>query len=193
MERESFAGDDLLRPLSDQGRKKTIRAMEGLVSTLTSPCLCISSEATRALQTAEILQSAYNRKLGAKLDLQIRGDLNPGCGPAFYFYALSAPDYSESGTLVLVGHEPEISEFLSLCFYPDLPGGKELWDEKRREKGMKRLRSFLRSRKGFRLLEGEMFQIKKASASVLEMDQGGVELQALLPPAALRAMAASEK
>ena len=105
--REDFHGaDDLNRPLTDVGRKKARRAFRGLLSYYGHPDQILHSAASRAVETAAILNELSG------VSLKEVPALNPG---AEYDALLSILDEHEKagGFLAIIGHEPDLSEFVS--------------------------------------------------------------------------------
>jgi len=103
------AKSDFHRPLTPKGRKKVAKigaAMEGLGLSfsliLTSPCV-------RARQTAEIVAKAFE----PHKELEILKELATGVGPAALLNKL-ASQHLFPEDLLLVGHEPQLSGFISL-------------------------------------------------------------------------------
>ena len=107
MERAEWSDDDLLRPLTDKGRKRARQAFEGLSRIADEPDIIFTSRATRAVQTAEILNKAFP---GARLEQTEL--LNPGAGLEDLRLLLHQNDM-ESRIAALVGHEPDFSEMIS--------------------------------------------------------------------------------
>jgi phosphohistidine phosphatase len=102
--------DDGLRPLSRKGAEQTRRTVRGLVDQVGAVARLASSPAVRARSTAEILGRALEPprrpQLWPELDL---GTTAVGILPRLR---------SEMGvgkTVVLVGHDPTLSEFLGLA------------------------------------------------------------------------------
>ncbi len=90
--------DDSLRPLTERGRARMEAAAEGL-ATLVHPDLILSSPLVRAYETAEILAACTGAPI-ENCDALANGDHE----------SLVAAAYRE--TVVAVGHEPHISNFL---------------------------------------------------------------------------------
>ena len=60
LEREEFLEDDMLRPLSEEGKTKAAKAFGVYKSLFDKPDLILSSEAVRAKETAELLSHAFD-------------------------------------------------------------------------------------------------------------------------------------
>ncbi len=193
IDREEFSGPDVDRPLTRSGEEKTLQAMRGLVQYLearTEKPRILSSPAVRARQTAELFCKAYGRNQKPAL----KENLKPGASCLDYLETMIYADLAESESLLLFGHEPEISETCALLanlhripdFYPRLWASPEPHSEVLAE-----MQHWLPSDEGeITVVEGSMaFRIKKAGAVRLVLDASGAEFQALLPPQVLRAMA----
>ncbi len=106
--------DDALRPLSRKGIAQTRRIAIGLAR-FVGPVGCLaSSPAARARRTAEILHEALEHApkptYWAELDV---GTLAGGLFPRLR--TVTRP----GGTVVIVGHEPSLGEFLGLALTGD--------------------------------------------------------------------------
>ena len=108
-ERGSAWPDDSKRPLTPAGRERFAAAAAGL-GTLVMPSLVVSSPYARALETADILVSAFG--LGG---LHIEGSLATGDHGAF----VRALDRRGAACVIAVGHEPYLTELLSLLVTGD--------------------------------------------------------------------------
>ncbi len=102
VERSSAFVDDRARPLTPEGRKRMAEAAAGLKKLFPASEI-LSSPLLRARQTAEILSDCY----GAKVRLL------DGLGNGDHFAALNGCRSVRDGA-ILVGHEPWMSELLSL-------------------------------------------------------------------------------
>jgi phosphohistidine phosphatase len=104
---QDWQGDDLERPLTDEGRRRMTcgaAAMRKLDLPLDA---IISSPLLRAVQTAEIVANAQD----AVSRLITDGRLRPGFDPT-HLTAIMAEHRGARG-LMLVGHEPDLSETIS--------------------------------------------------------------------------------
>lgn len=104
-ERENWYEDDLLRPLTEKGRKRAAKAFARYFDVYKKPDIIISSAAIRALETAEILQDII------KTDVIISKNINPGADSTDYQKLIE--DYKSFKYIAFVGHEPDMSEFIS--------------------------------------------------------------------------------
>ncbi|HTV03065.1 MAG TPA: histidine phosphatase family protein [Luteitalea sp.] len=96
--------DDEQRPLSPDGARKWKRAARGLVTQLPPIDALFTSPLVRTVQTAETLA----RALSPSPKLQLFDPLRPDARPRDTLAALR--DRHVSGAIVLVGHEPMLSE-----------------------------------------------------------------------------------
>jgi phosphohistidine phosphatase len=96
--------DDDQRPLSRDGQRKWKQAARGLSGLVSPVDLLLTSPLVRTVQTAEILA----RALSPSARLQLFDPLRPDSRPVAIVAALRAR--SPAGTVVLVGHEPTLSE-----------------------------------------------------------------------------------
>lgn len=109
LEREEFLkSNDLKRPLSDEGRRKAHGVFSILARFYQKPLCIVTSEAARAIETAEILNDAY----GGDIETFKTALLNPGAGIEEFKEAL-IPLYDEDGCVAVVGHEPDFSFIIS--------------------------------------------------------------------------------
>jgi phosphohistidine phosphatase len=106
LERYEWDDDDILRPLSSKGVEVAKEFFISIAELLKEADTFISSKATRALQTADILASSLGLKEYHKESL-----LNPGCGIEDVKSLLSK--YPNAKNVVLIGHEPDFSEIIS--------------------------------------------------------------------------------
>lgn len=97
---------DAERPLTEDGRRKTRRAMKGLCVLLRTVHLVAASPLLRARQTADILHKRFPRARRAE-----RAELMPSAGPREAARWLGT---LKSGTVAVVGHEPHLSALAAL-------------------------------------------------------------------------------
>jgi phosphohistidine phosphatase len=115
MERDMFLGaDDLLRPLTEEGRKKARNGFGALARFYQRPMAILTSKATRAIETAEILSEAF----GGKIEIIQSHLLNPGASIE-ELKEVVIPRYDEEGCLAIVGHEPDFSCIISQLISKD--------------------------------------------------------------------------
>lgn len=109
--------EDAARPLTGKGRRQLRQIAPGLRRLAGRLDWILSSPLVRARQTAEIIAAELN----LEKRLEFSNALAPGGAPALLLRQLgrakSAPD-----KLLLVGHEPDLSRFVSLL----LTGGPDL-------------------------------------------------------------------
>lgn len=104
-DRETFKGDDFERPLTEEGNKRTKKAIRGLARLVPAIDIVFSSPLIRALQTATLLQKQYMAKL-QKVDV-----LTPTANEREFLEFLNS--ISKESVVALVGHEPNLSAFIS--------------------------------------------------------------------------------
>jgi phosphohistidine phosphatase SixA len=104
----AWEGPDASRPLSDKGRKQSKRLADHLRSIGYAPDAVITSPKVRAVQTAEILAKPLSAKV--TVDDRLAGGLDLKTIDAIL------DEVGGPGHAVLVGHDPDFSELLSvLC------------------------------------------------------------------------------
>ncbi len=100
----SFKGhDDLLRPLTEEGRHKARKLFKLLGKFYEPPELIVSSEALRARQTADLLAEVF-----PKAAREERAAFNPGADYSSLTGWLRGLD-RKLERVALVGHEPDLS------------------------------------------------------------------------------------
>lgn len=113
VEAADFTGSDLDRPLTRRGWKYARQAFRRLPHVVNPPALILHSAARRARETAEVLAALY-----PGVRCQEVPTLNPGARPAA-FRAVLRRHARCRGPLIVVGHEPDLSDALA-----DLTGGR---------------------------------------------------------------------
>lgn len=104
---QSKDGADDSRTLSTVGERKTEEAARGLAELTDRPDVILTSPKTRAAQTAEILGRVFHRK-PKMLDVLGHGDAGA---------IIRALARQRRRTVLIVGHEPVLSELIAhLCF-----------------------------------------------------------------------------
>ncbi len=106
-DREKFEGEDLDRPLTDPGEKKARAGFKGLSRIFDRIDLVYSSQARRAIETAELL----SKRFGGVSVIQTE-HLNPGADFEDFRNLMNQrkPDFE---TVALVGHEPDLSDMIA--------------------------------------------------------------------------------
>lgn len=104
---EDFAssGRDFDRALTEEGRRRMTRAARGLRTLDVEPTVLLASPLLRARQTAEIL--------GRRFDLAPSTWDALACGVDHATLTAELDERHPGGTVVLVGHEPDLGELLS--------------------------------------------------------------------------------
>jgi phosphohistidine phosphatase len=105
--RHEWHGDDSQRPLTVEGKKRVKREAATIWKLALPVDLIISSPLLRASQTAEIVASAQ----GAAARLITDARLGPGFDPKRLAAILA--EHRGAGGLMVVGHEPDLSETIS--------------------------------------------------------------------------------
>jgi phosphohistidine phosphatase len=108
IEPDEWAGDDDSRPLSAQGIEKTRSAARGLASLNAATGIVASSPKIRALETARIVQDSWNGNFQPQLEEwpELASDDFPA-----WLERLRA---TKTKSVLIVGHEPDLSRFASL-------------------------------------------------------------------------------
>jgi len=99
--------DDDLRPLTRKGEEETRKAAKGLAHVIRSADRLATSSADRAFRTAELIQSEFDRAPSP----ETWEELAPGNLPTPIFDRLRRAARPKE-TVVLVGHEPTLAEFV---------------------------------------------------------------------------------
>ncbi len=116
-EREEFAKTgqaDSLRPLTPKGMERTRLASASLAKLLGPVDYLITSPYVRAAQTADILAQSLTVQQHLKSE-----HLAPESDPAHQIGWLKAAGFS--GIVVVVGHEPNLSEWIAWLLCPHAP------------------------------------------------------------------------
>jgi len=112
MEREEWTGHDFERPLVDKGIKRAKKFFKHIKKIYPHIDFIVTSKAMRAKQTALILKEYYKNSVFEETAL-----LYPGAGINELKKVLNAKD----GIVAVVGHEPDLSEFIKeLMYAPNL-------------------------------------------------------------------------
>jgi phosphohistidine phosphatase len=98
--------EDSLRPLTEEGVKELRRAAKFWNKIGVAPKLIITSPLPRARQTAQLA----HKQIGGELQLEAK--LSPGATPRIVKSLLHEQMKSQSGDLMIVGHEPDLSEII---------------------------------------------------------------------------------
>jgi phosphohistidine phosphatase len=106
--------DDDRRPLSREGRQETRTASDGLRLLERDVRVVVTSPATRARATAEILRESLDLRRACPT----WPELEPG-SPAAPALARLAEEAPARATVVLVGHEPQLGELVGLALTGD--------------------------------------------------------------------------
>jgi phosphohistidine phosphatase len=101
--------DDDHRPLSREGRRESRAALDGLAALERNVRVVLTSSATRAKSTAEILRD----RLELTSKPIVWPELGPGA-PAAPVLARLAKQVAPRATVAIVGHEPQLGELVGL-------------------------------------------------------------------------------
>jgi len=111
LEREEWDKDDLLRPLSKEGLEVAEDFFKEIAKIYGKTKFILSSKATRAIETAQILNDSIKESV-----LEFDPLLNPGC--SFEEFRSAIEKHRDKESLFVVGHEPDFSEIIS-CICSD--------------------------------------------------------------------------
>lgn len=106
---DAWGADDASRPLTAKGAKTARRIADVLERASVEPSAILASPLLRAVQTAEILAEG----LGLPERLAEDPRLAPGFGPHALRDMLE--DHADAQELMLVGHEPDLSDTVAAC------------------------------------------------------------------------------
>jgi phosphohistidine phosphatase len=113
--RHASAGDKKLpgkkdekRPIDARGEQQSHQVGRLLQAMEVKPDAIISSPLTRAMQTAHIVAE----ELGFGSEIELNDGLRPDA--SFDDFEAMLRDYSKATTIIVTGHNPNLSEFLSL-------------------------------------------------------------------------------
>jgi phosphohistidine phosphatase len=106
-EAEPEARSDAERALTSTGRDQAKAVGRFCSDKEICPVVILTSPLVRAQQTAKLVC----KELGEKTKLETAEFLSAGMSPERAFASLNK--FSDSGTVMLVGHEPDLSEFLA--------------------------------------------------------------------------------
>lgn len=99
--------DDALRPLTEEGLRRLERMAHGIRLLGLEAEAVVSSPLERARQTAEVVRGAF----GVREPVRYSAGLAPGGSPARLWADVDVAA-GRAGTVVLVGHEPDLSALL---------------------------------------------------------------------------------
>jgi phosphohistidine phosphatase len=112
VERDEWIGHDFERPLTDKGVKRAKKFFKHIKRIYPEIDFIVTSKALRAKQTAEALKSFYPETLYEETSL-----LYPGAG----INELRQVLQGKNGIVAIVGHEPDLSNFVKeLMYAPNL-------------------------------------------------------------------------
>jgi phosphohistidine phosphatase len=104
--REEWTGPDAERPLTDKGRSRTKAAARGLAHLGVAPGIILTSAYLRAAETAQLTAAELHAPVEEVQALE-PGKLRRG-------YRALLQRYDEHASVMLVGHEPDLSELIGV-------------------------------------------------------------------------------
>lgn len=120
VERADWAGEESLRPLTAEGRKKTRKALAGLRRLGARPTHVFSSPLARALQTAQLAQEVF----GMRDQVQVANALLSEAPPEESLAILAA--LPADACAILVGHEPHLGAAAGIMVFGKSNGNLSL-------------------------------------------------------------------
>jgi len=112
---------DAERPLTKKGIKKMQAIAAGIARLVPPPIRIVSSPLRRAQQTAELLITAF-----PDTPLTIEQRLAPGGTLKQLINQLNQQFGKSEGTIILVGHEPDLSSLISLLLFGEASAAIQL-------------------------------------------------------------------
>jgi phosphohistidine phosphatase len=104
--REEWVGRDAERPLTDKGRARSREVARGLARLGVAPDVIVTSPFLRAAETAHLTAAALNAPVVETHALE------PGV--LRQEYRLLLQPYDDGASVMLVGHEPDLSDFIGM-------------------------------------------------------------------------------
>ena len=108
VDRQEWNGHESERPLTNEGLKKTRKAVEGLYQLGTRPTHLLSSPFTRALETAQIVQEVFE----LNENIHVHQELVYDHSPINIFPVLTT--LAEESCVLCVGHEPHLGQLAAM-------------------------------------------------------------------------------
>ena len=116
--REEWTGPDAERPLTDKGRSRSRAAARGLARLGVAPDIILTSAYLRAAETAQLTATELHAPVEEVQALE-PGKLRQG-------YRALLQRYDEDASVMLVGHEPDLSALISMLIAGTAPARVEL-------------------------------------------------------------------
>ena len=116
--REEWAGPDAARPLTDKGRSRSRAAARGLARLGVALDIILTSAYLRAAETAQLTAAELHAPVEEAQALE-PGNLRQG-------YRALLQRYDEDASLMLVGHEPDLSAVIGALIAGAAPARVEL-------------------------------------------------------------------
>jgi phosphohistidine phosphatase len=115
-DRETWQGDDRLRPLTEDGKERTVAAARGLAALGVRPDVILTSPYTRAAQTAELTARTLTGA-GSDADHEQAGEVTEESalesGATLERVAPALAERADMRDVMLVGHEPDLSGIIA--------------------------------------------------------------------------------
>lgn len=108
LDREKWESDDILRPLTGKGRKQAKRLARFLKERYPKLDAIFASPAARAEEMAQRVAKAFS-----KTPLIFADEILPECGAEGYTKLLEMALLKNHKEIVIIGHEPDLSEALA--------------------------------------------------------------------------------
>jgi phosphohistidine phosphatase len=116
-DRETWQGDDRLRPLTEDGKERTVAAARGLAALGVRPDVILTSPYTRAAQTAELTAVTLAGAGSDAADHDQAGEVTEepalAVGATLERVAPVLAERAGMGDVLLVGHEPDLSGIIA--------------------------------------------------------------------------------
>src|SRR5579859_1055746 len=116
-DRETWQGDDRVRPLTEDGKERTVAAARGLAALGARPDVILTSPYIRAAQTAELTAATLAGAGAADHDHQV-GEVTEepalAVGATLELVAPALAERAGMGEGLLVGHEPDLSGIIGV-------------------------------------------------------------------------------
>lgn len=116
--REEWTGPDAERPLTDKGRSRSRAAARGLARLGVAPDIILTSAYLRAAETAQLTATELHAPIEEVQALE-PGKLRQG-------YRALLQRYDEGASVMLVGHEPDLSALIGTLIAGAAPARVEL-------------------------------------------------------------------
>jgi phosphohistidine phosphatase len=120
LDQKDWDGQEALRPLTPEGKRKTRKALAGLRRLGISPTHIFSSPFARALQTAKLVQETFRFREEIRMDDALLPDAPPD---ELMAVLATLPD---DACAICVGHEPHLGSAASVMLFGKANGSLAL-------------------------------------------------------------------